>query len=97
MSQEAIIKLLKLAEKDQVLLGELQAARTHEEMATVALNHGCYVRADEMAVLQTLAEKDGGDELSEAELERVGGGSIMSWLKTLFGRGGNSDQRRRTS
>ena len=31
MSQQAIIKLVKLAEKDEVLLGELQAAKTHEE------------------------------------------------------------------
>ena len=95
MSQEAIIKLLRFAEGDEALLGELHEAATHEEKAAVAARHGFDVRAEELAGLQALSEKDGGGELSDAELEIVGGGSIMSFLKKLFG--GPGDSRRRTS
>lgn len=94
MSQEAIITLLKLVERDEALLGELQEAKTHEKKAAVAVKHGCDVRAEELAVLQALSEKDGGGELSDAELEIVGGGSIRSFLKRIFS--GNSDNRRST-
>lgn len=82
MSQEAIIKLAKLAQSDGALLRELQAAKTHQEKAAVAVKHGCDVKADELAALRDFADQDDGGELSEAELELVSGGGIISALKS---------------
>ena len=80
MSQQAIIKLVKLAESDEALLGELQAAHTDEEKAAVAVNHGCDVRAEELATLRGLTKKDAGEELSDAELEMLSGGALNSYI-----------------
>ena len=82
MSQQALIKLVKLAESDEALLGKLQAAKTDEEKAAVAVNHGCDVRAEELATLRGLTNKSAGDELSDAELEMVSGGSLWSRIKS---------------
>ena len=66
---------MKLVESDNALLGELQTAKTFEEKAAIAVNHGCDVRAEELAAIVTVAGRDAGVALSEAELELVAGGS----------------------
>jgi predicted ribosomally synthesized peptide with nif11-like leader len=82
MSQQALIKLVKLAETDEALLGELQSAETLEEKAAVAANHGCDVQVEELETLRALAKRDAGEELSDLELEMVSGGSIWSSIKS---------------
>ena len=95
MSQQAIVNLVQRAQTDQVLSGELQAAKTIEEKAAVAVHHGFDVRVEDLAALRDLAEKEGGGgELSDAELELVAGGGIFgriwSWAKEhLTGSGGD--------
>ena len=88
MSQQAIIKLAKLAQSDEALLGELHAATTDEEKAAVAANHGCDVRAEELATLRGLTKKDAGEELSDAELELVSGGALEGYIKLKGGKSG---------
>jgi hypothetical protein len=81
MSQHAIIKLVQMAEGNETLLQELQGARSLKEQARVARRHGCDVSADELAAVSTLARQEAGDELSDAELGLVGGGSIWGSIK----------------
>jgi predicted ribosomally synthesized peptide with nif11-like leader len=82
MSQQAIIKLAKLAETDEALLAELQAATTDEEKAAVGVIHGCDVRAEELATLRALVDKHAGDELSDSELELASGGALECYIKS---------------
>jgi hypothetical protein len=81
MSQHAIIKLVQMADNNEALLQELQGAGSLKEQAAVARRHGCDVTVEELAAVSALAKQDSGAELSDAELQLVGGGSIWSSIK----------------
>ena len=82
MSQQAVIELVRLAETDETVLSELQAADTLEAKAAVAARHGCHVGIQELAALRALAKQDAGGELSEEELELVSGGSLFGAIRS---------------
>jgi predicted ribosomally synthesized peptide with nif11-like leader len=81
MSQQGMIKLIRMAESNEALLQELQQAGSLEEQVAIARRHGCDVTVEELAALSALARKDAGETLSDAELELASGGSIWSSIK----------------
>jgi predicted ribosomally synthesized peptide with nif11-like leader len=82
MSQHAMMNLIQMAEGDKALLKELQEADSLKEQAAVASRHGCDVTVEELVALRALAKKNAGEELTDAELEFVSGGSIWGSIKS---------------
>src|SRR4051794_40569528 len=76
MAQESLIKLITAVSTDASLREEFLAAGTLEEKAAIAESHGYHVSPGDLEALRTMAgEGTSGDELSDAELNLIAGGS----------------------
>ena len=76
MSEEQLKAFIAKAKDDQSIQDKLKAAKTPEDVVTIAKEHGHEFTADKMAGMM---------ELSEEELEGVNGGyiSVVTCLERL--------------
>ncbi len=83
---QSVIELAQKAERDGSLRAALQRCQSPDEVVRVAGQAGVTVSADELRALgdrlRSMQERAGTDELSEAELETVAGGAILTGITT---------------
>ena len=71
MSEEQLKAFIAKAKDDQSIQDKLKAAKTPEDVVTIAKEHGHEFTADKMAGMM---------ELSEEELEKLSGGCVTSFV-----------------
>ena len=78
--EEKILAFKEVAEKEEAA-AKLTATQTPEEMVAVLEQYGLTMTVDELgAVLKAIADTNSAEELTEADLDNVAGGS---WVRIV--------------